>query len=92
MIPARHIQAAKRDAEYIDTFHKRVAEVVHECGIARSNLLSYSRKQEHTRPRQLLYALLSQDGVPVGSIGRLVGVDRTAVIHGIKAHEKRLRP
>jgi chromosomal replication initiation ATPase DnaA len=92
MIHARDTRAAMRDGEYIETFNRRVAQVVQECGIARSLLLSYSRKQVHTRPRQLLYALLSKDGVPAGSIGRLVGVDHTSVLHGIRAHEKRASP
>jgi chromosomal replication initiation ATPase DnaA len=91
-IHPRHTKAAAIDAEYLPTFHQRVADVAQHCGIARRNLLSMSRKRIYVRPRQLLYWLLHNDGIPAAAIARMVGVDHTAVVHGIRSHESRLIP
>ena len=60
--------------------------------MTRSDLLSDSRKASIAHPRQLaMYIAREHTGQPFTQIGRFFGgFDRTTIMHGVKATEKRL--
>jgi hypothetical protein len=71
-------------------FEALIAVVAREFGISRAELLGESRRATVVLPRFVLIALAHRVlGYALARIGRLIGRDHTAVLHGLRSIEAR---
>jgi chromosomal replication initiator protein len=78
---------ARVPARWPDT---SIAAVAREFGTTRAQILGESRRAEAALPRFVLIALAHRVlGYALARIGRLIGRDHTAVLHGLRAIEAR---
>lgn len=67
-------------------------EVADRYGLTLAQITGVNRQRKYAWPRQHAYWEIKRrcPHADLSMIGRVVGRDRTSILHGIRAHEKRM--
>lgn len=91
-LSADDIAVAKRlyvaSAEKMRDILKQVSR---ETGVSVDAILGSSKVAAISAARQMVMAISAREGMSTTRIGKLLQRDHTTVMHGIAAHEKRVR-
>jgi len=68
-----------------------VAIVAQRYGITPSVIMSKSKCQSSVAPRQEVFWLARQAGLPWQQIANYFGMDHSTIIHGVKAVDERIK-
>jgi chromosomal replication initiation ATPase DnaA len=75
----------------LDGISLMVVDVAAEAGVSAAAILGPRRDKHIAQARQAVMYLARLEGHSLSDIGRAMGRDHTTVLHGIKAHEERLK-
>lgn len=85
---------AVAESLYVDAAAKMrdiIAQVSRATGVSADAILGDSRVANIAAARQMVMSIAQRQGMSTTRIGKLLQRDHTTVMHGIAAHEKRVR-